>query len=138
MIENPSVRLTIKLFGTFEARLNGVLMSDLQVREGERLLVLLILNQGNYQQGQNLASTLWPVTRSLVSLRASVIHLRRVLGDEESRLKTPKGGLCLDLEGIDVDVIAFDRAVAEGDLDALQKAIARYRGPLLQPSLALA
>jgi DNA-binding SARP family transcriptional activator len=131
MIEHAPSGLTIKLFGIFEARLNGVLISDLQVREGERLLALLTLNQGYNQQGHILASTLWPETGSLDSLRASIAHLRNVLGDEASRLKTPKGALFLDLAGVDVDVIAFEKAVAHGDLYSLQEAITLYRGPLL-------
>lgn len=131
MVEDAPSGLVLRLFGTFEARLNGVLMSDLLVREGERLLVLLTLNQSNTQHVQSLADILWPETGSLDSLRASVAHLRKALGSEASRLKTPKGGLFLDLEGADVDVVAFDRGLARGTTDALREALAHYGGPLL-------
>src|SRR5690242_14911886 len=107
--------LTLKLFGVFEARLNGELIPDLQFREGERLLALLVLNQGFVLQGPVLASTLWPETESLDSLRASVVHLRNVLGAESSRLNNPRGGLAITLEGADVDVLTFDRAIKRGD-----------------------
>jgi hypothetical protein len=38
----------------------------------------------------------------------------------------------LDLAGVQVDVMAFDRAIAQGDAASLQQAVALYGGPLLE------
>src|SRR5262249_15896688 len=40
--------------------------------------------------------------------------------------------LALDLTGAEVDVLAFDQAVAQGDEPVLERAVALYRGPLLE------
>src|ERR1051326_1454774 len=96
--------LVINLFGPFEARKNGQLLTSLQAREGERLLALLVLNHGRVVASSTLASTLWPETGSLDSLRHSVTHVRQVLGDDSCRLQSAKGGLLLDLAGAGGDV----------------------------------
>jgi DNA-binding SARP family transcriptional activator len=111
--------------------LNGIPLIGLQTREGERLLALLVIHARRTVLSTTLAATLWPETESLDSLRQSVIHLRQVLGEEAPRLQTPKGGLFLELNGTDVDVIAFDAAVERGDLASLKAAVSLYRGPLL-------
>ncbi|HZP82155.1 MAG TPA: AAA-like domain-containing protein [Chthonomonadaceae bacterium] len=131
MQERPGSGLTIRLFGPFEASRNGVLLTGLQTREGERLLALLLLNHGFTVQNTALASALWPETGSLDSLRQSVSHLRQVLEEDGRRLQAARGGLLLDATGLDVDVIAFDAAMAQGDTASLKQAIALYRGPLL-------
>src|ERR1051326_2367999 len=92
MAQNTSAALTIRLFGPFEARLNGSPLPGLQNREGERLLALLTLNYGRMVTNTTLASNLWPETGSLDSLRQGVAHLRQVLGEEAVRLQAPKGG----------------------------------------------
>src|SRR5207248_616639 len=45
--------------------------------------------------------------------------------------------LSLDLAEADVDVLAFDAAIARGDRPALERAVALYRGPLLEGWAAL-
>src|SRR5262249_15016184 len=50
-----------------------------------------------------------------------------------SRLRSPTPAtLCLDLTGVEVDVLAFDTAVACGDRASLAAAVELYRGPLLE------
>ena len=124
--------LAIKLFGSFEARLDGALMTGLQVRDAERLLGLLALNHGRALQSASLATTLWPETGSLDSLRQSLTYLRSLLGQESARLQTSKGSVFLDLEGAEVDIVRFDAAVASGHVEALKQALVLYRGPLFQ------
>jgi len=131
MLQASAPGFLVRLFGFFEAHLNGVPMTGLRVRDAERLLALLALNHGRMLQSASLAATLWPETGSLESLRQSVTHLRSLLGEQGERLKSSKGGLFLDLEGAEVDVVAFDQAVASDNIQALRQALALYRGPLL-------
>lgn len=59
--------------------------------------------------------------------------LRRCLGPDAGRLGSPTPHtLCLDLAAAEVDVLAFDAAVARGDPSSLAEAVALYRGPLLE------
>jgi len=131
MTQGSATTLTIKLFGPFEARLNGTAIPGLQNREGERLLALLTLNHGRLVPNTSLASILWPETGSLDSLRQSVAHLRHVLGQEGDRLQAPKGSLTINLDGAKVDIIEADNAAALGETASLQRLVSLYRGPLL-------
>src|SRR4051794_34442271 len=108
------------MFGRFEALLGESSLVGLQGREGQRLVALLTMHHGLVVQSSTLASTLWPDTGSLDSLRQSVVHVRQVLGTEAHRLQAPRGGLTLDLRGADVDVVAADNALAQGDFASLQ------------------
>ena len=132
MTEHASHNLTIRLFGPFEAWLNGAPLTGLQNREGQRLVALLASNYGRVMSNAILASLLWPETGSLDSLRQSVVYVRNVLGSEAGRLKAPSGGLTLDLSDADVDVIAADNALSRGDYPSLQHFVSLYRGPFLQ------
>jgi predicted ATPase/DNA-binding SARP family transcriptional activator len=82
-----------------------------------------------------LAGTLWPESPeelALSNLRRTLTDLRRALGEEASRLRSPSlHTLALDLSGAQADVVAFDEAVAQGDLASLKVAVALYQGPLL-------
>ena len=61
------------------------------------------------------------------------MDLRRALGPAAGRLGSPtRDSLLLDVAEGEVDLIAFDRATAAGDDDALARAVALYRGPLLE------
>src|SRR5205085_7003779 len=71
--------------------------------------------------------------------------LRRALGPEADRLRSPSlHTLSLDLSGAQIDVVAFDQAIARGQERSdppasrvpggasLEEAISLYRGPLLE------
>jgi len=122
---------SMKLFGSFEVRLGGSNLSGLHARDADRLLAFLTLRPGQTLPGASVASVLWPETGSLDSLRQSVTHLRQVLQADSSRLQTPRGSVLLDLHGADVDLIHFDEAVRCDDTVAQEKAVALYRGSLL-------
>jgi len=128
--------LTIQLLGPFIARLDGAPLPHLRSRKGQWLIALLTLQAGREVDRVWLAGTLWPESdapQALGSLRKSLKDLRRAFGQEAGRLYAPTPRrLCLDLAGAEVDVGAFDAAIAQGDLPALEQAVALYRGPLLQ------
>jgi predicted ATPase/DNA-binding SARP family transcriptional activator len=128
--------LTIRLFGLFEARLQGQPLPHLRSRKGHQLLALLILRQGSEVERSWLAGMLWPdssESQGLANLRNSLKDLRRVLGEHGWRISSPTPRtLAFELDGVEIDVTAFDQAIARGDPSSLAQAVSLYRGPLLE------
>jgi DNA-binding SARP family transcriptional activator len=134
----------MRLFGPFEARVEGRPLPRLRSRKGQWLLALLALRPGAEVDRAWLASVLWPDSgepQALAGLRNSLMDLRRALGAQAGRLQSPSlHTLRLDLSHAEVDVVAFDEAVArcriaepdEGILASLGHAVGLYRGPLLE------
>lgn len=122
--------------GPFELLRDGQPLPCLRWRKGCWLLAILVLRQDREVERTWLADTLWPGSpqeRALASLRMSVLGLRRVLGAEARRLySSTRPTLRLDLSGAEVDLIAFDQAIARGDPASLEAAVALYWGPLLE------
>jgi predicted ATPase/DNA-binding SARP family transcriptional activator/class 3 adenylate cyclase len=134
--ESAAVPLAIRLFGPFAVWVYGVPLPRLRSRKGQWLLALLALRRGREVDRSWLAEMLWPEGRAgnaLALMRRELTDLRRALGVEASRLRSPTPHtLCLDLTGAEADVAAFDAALAAGDAPALERAVALYRGPLLE------
>jgi DNA-binding SARP family transcriptional activator len=128
--------LAISLFGPFDARVDGHPLPRLRSRKGYWLLALLALRHGREVERSWLAGTLWPDSPeplAFASLRKSLRDLRRALGPQAYRLCSPTPRtVSLDVAGADVDVVAFDTAVARGDQRSLEEAVALYRGALLE------
>src|SRR5262245_34056591 len=110
--------LTLRLFGPFEARVDGSALPHLLSCKGQQLLALLALRAGCPLERAWLAGTLWSENteeHALRSLRTSLWDLRRALGPEAGRLQSPTlHTLILDLSGADVDLLAFDAAITRG------------------------
>ena len=108
----------------------------LRSRKALWLLALLALRAGRPVEREWLADTLWPdvdPSRAAANLRVVLSELRRVMGSEDGRLRSPgRHTLSLDLTGADVDVLTFDAAVTAQKLPALERAVALYTGPLLE------
>jgi DNA-binding SARP family transcriptional activator len=130
------VPLAISLFGALDVCVAGEPLGHVRTRSVEWLLVLLVLRAGREVSRSWLAGTLWPESsaeQALVNLRRNLLDLRRALGAEAARLGSPtRDTLCLDLTGAEVDVVAFDAAIAAGDEPSLKRAVSLYRGPLLE------
>jgi predicted ATPase/DNA-binding SARP family transcriptional activator len=128
--------LTLRLLGPFEARLGEEPLPRLRSRKGPWLLALLALRDGAEVERSWLAGTLWPDSSerdAYASLRKSLADLRAALGEAAGRLQSPTShSLRLHLSGADVDVREFDAAIRRGDAEALERAAALYRGPLLE------
>jgi predicted ATPase/DNA-binding SARP family transcriptional activator len=128
--------LTIRLFGPFEVLVNGDPLARLRTRKGQWLLALLTLRAGCDLDRAWLAGTLWPDSpepRAFNNLRVALADLRRALGPEANRLRSPAArSLRLDLTGMEADVVAFDRAINSGAMPSLERAVTLYRGPLLE------
>src|SRR5258708_32394997 len=98
-----SLPLTIHLFGPLQVSINGAPMPRVRTRSVEWLLALLVLRYGRDVERSWLAGTLWPESeesQSLQNLRHALVSLRKALGPESERIKSPtRDLLTLDLEG---------------------------------------
>jgi len=116
---SPSSALTLCLFGPLEVLVQGEPLPRLRSRTGQWLLALLALRGGREVERSWLAGALWPDSshsQALVALRVTLADLRRALGPEAERLRSPHPqSLALDLSGAHVDLLAFDRAIAAGE-----------------------
>ena len=104
------------------------------------LLALLALHQGRECPRDWLAVTLWPdadESLALYYLRRSLTHVRRALGPQMWRLRTPSPRTVqLDLADAYLDLREFDRDIGAALHDErLERAVALYRGPLLADCL---
>jgi len=119
-----------------QVRVHSRPLPNMRSRKALWLLALLTLRDGRPVEREWLARTLWPdVTqgRSDTNLRVVVSELRHALASEGGRLQSPgRHRLSLDLTGADVDLRTFDAAMNSKKLEALQQAVALYRGPLLE------
>lgn len=133
--------LEIRLFGTFDVRVEGRPLPPLRSRKEQWLLALLALRHDRDTSRDWLATIFWPdneESQGLFYLRKALSNLRNALGEEAVRLQSPTARTVrLDLSGAFSDVRVFDVAVAlplteQNQEDRLQEAIRLYRGPLLQ------
>jgi DNA-binding SARP family transcriptional activator len=131
--ETPA--LAIRLLGPFEVRVGGKLAPPFRSRRSQWLLALLILRAGRELERSWLAGVLWPESpesAAFTNLRQSLADVRRVLGPEAHRLRSPSlRSVALDLPGAEVDLIAFDALAARDDPASLERAVTLYQGPLL-------
>jgi predicted ATPase/DNA-binding SARP family transcriptional activator len=130
--------LEFRLFGTFEARVQDNPLPLLRYRKAQWLLALLVLRHDREVSRDWLAATFWPdndESQALFYLRKNLSNLRHVLGSEAHRLLSPTPRtLRFDLSGAYADVLCFDAATcapATASAEALEQAVALYRGPLL-------
>jgi len=119
-----------------QALVSGHPIPRLRSRKALWLLALLTMRGGRPVEREWLAGTLWPDTdqdRSLTNLRSVLSDLRVALGTEGERLRSPsRHTLSMDIIDADVDVIAFGKAIADNTPASLARAVALYRGPLLE------
>ena len=127
--------LKICLLGGFEARAPDGRPIALPTRKAEALLAILAATPGTAHPRERLATLLWSNSgdeQARGSLRQTLALLRKALAPAGLPGIVARGEtVSLDPEGIDVDVAAFDAALAAGTPDALGDAIALYRGDFL-------
>jgi predicted ATPase/DNA-binding SARP family transcriptional activator len=146
--KNGAGPLQIRLFGSMQVLVDEAPVQAWYSHSVKCLLALLTL-YGNRQIDRSfLAGALWPEPadasdpilrrtsaeqRAQSNLRQALHHLRQALGSQSWRLPIQgKLSLYLDLTGADVDVVAFDAAIARGDTPSLEQAAALYGGILLR------
>jgi DNA-binding SARP family transcriptional activator len=128
-------RLVLTLLGGFEARLGDGPPLALPTRKTQALLAYLALPPGRAHPRDKLAALLWGDLGDAAarnSLRQALFALRRALAPADPPcLAIESDTLALHPAGVEVDVAAFEREVADGTPEALERATARYQGDLL-------
>ncbi len=127
---------SLSLFGPMQVLIGGQPISPLRSRKSLWLLALLTLRRGRPVERAWLAGALWPDAyqdQAAANLNPVLSDLRRALGGQVVRLQPPsRHTLRLDLAGAAVDVAEFDAAIVSQKPEALERAVALYRGPLLE------
>ena len=129
-------QLAITLFGSMEIRVDGQPIPRLRTRKGYWLFGLLVLKHGAEIRREWLAGTLWPESResqARANLNLSVTDLRKALGSQAFRLQSvTMSTLRLDLSEAECDLITFDALSSGKDRADRERAVACYRGALLE------
>ena len=127
-------RLSLVLFGGFEARLASGTPLLLTNNKAQALLAYLAMAPGRPHLRDKLAALLWPGTgdeQARQSLRQALVTLRRVLGARPI-LFADHREVTLEGAALDTDVVRFEALIAERSVAALEAAAALYQGDLLQ------
>jgi DNA-binding SARP family transcriptional activator len=131
----PGARIQLTLLGGLVLRDPSGAPFPLPGRKAQALLGYLALRPGA-QARETLATLLWgdsPDERARHSLRQALVALRRALGGAPIPLLVEADEtVALDGRAADVDVVAFERAVAAATPASLEAAAALYRGDLLE------
>jgi TolB-like protein/DNA-binding SARP family transcriptional activator len=125
----------LTLFGGFELREVGGEVIDLPGQKDRALLAVLALCPGAIQSRDKLAGLLWsergePQARD--SLKHALTRLRQCLPSATSPpIAADRQSVRLDPASLTVDVCRFEQLLGDGTTDALERAMALYRGDLL-------
>jgi DNA-binding SARP family transcriptional activator len=128
------VALKLRLLGGFEIRLASGAAISLSTKKAQALVAYLAVRPGQSYRRDQIAALLWGEKgddQARDGLRHALVHLRRALAAAD-RPALVIEGQTLALGAADVDVVSFERDIAEGTPDALARAADLYRGDLLQ------
>src|SRR6266511_4255848 len=128
-------RLNLALLGGFQGRVDASAPLTLPTRKSQALLAFLALPPGRSHPREKLASLLWGGMREPQArrgLRQSLFTLRKAVDAEPPALLIDGETVALNPTSVDVDVVEFERHVAEGTPAALERAATLYRGELLE------
>ena len=129
--------MQVNLFGGFEVWLNSVRIPALP-KKAEALLAYLVLNIDRPQMRDKLAALLWGETgdaEARNNLRQAVFVLRRRFestGWKRPILLITSETVTLNPVAVDVDALKFQRLIAAGRPNELQRAVNLYKGDLLE------
>jgi DNA-binding SARP family transcriptional activator/tetratricopeptide (TPR) repeat protein len=127
--------LRLTLLGGFDARLAAGNAVGLPTRKAQALLAYLGQRPGQTHQRDKLAALLWGERsdqHARDGLRHVIAALRKALADVKPPAMLVVGrALALNPKVVEVDVVIFERRVAEGTPAALEQAAELYRGDLL-------
>ena len=125
----------LKLLGGFELRLASGEVVDLLGQKDRALLAILALPAGTAHSRDKLASLLWSDRgdqQARDSLKHSLTKLRQCLpAVAQSSIVADRLSAKLESKAVAIDVADFERLVRDGTPAALERAIALYRGELL-------
>ena len=125
----------VMLLGGFEARLASGAPLTLPAKKAQALLAYLGVRPGQSHPRDKLAALLWGEKtddQARGGLRHALLALRRALaGTDPPSLWIEGQTVTLNPAVVEVDVVIFERQVAEGTPQALEQAAELYRGDLL-------
>ena len=128
-------RLRLTLLGGFQARLPTGEVMSLPGRKAQALLAFLALPLGRAHPRDKLAALLWGGIReesARASLRQTLFVVRKALGGAEGAVLQQEGeALALAPAAVEADVAVFERAVADGTPESLERVATLYQGDLL-------
>jgi DNA-binding SARP family transcriptional activator len=120
------IGLTVTRLGGFEARLVSGATVRLPRKRAQALLAYLGIRPGQSHPRDKLAALLWGEKSDEPArggLRHALVALRRALADAHPpSLRIEGQTLALNPVGVEVDVVTFERRVAEGTSEALEQA----------------
>jgi DNA-binding SARP family transcriptional activator len=128
-------QLTLSLLGGFQARLDrGPLLAV--PAKAQALLAYLAARPGLAHPRDKLAALLWGGTgqeQARSNLRHTLFTIRQaVRGLSPGLLVGEAQAVALEPAALDVDVLTFEKLVADGTAEALERAAALYQGELLE------
>jgi TolB-like protein len=125
--------LEISLLGAFQLRAGGRAI-DLPGRRERALLAYLAMPAGEPRSREKLAGILWSERgdkQARDSLKQAVLKLRKALDGADAALLSDREFVTLDRTAVAVDAAEFERLIAEGTPEGAARAMALYRGDLL-------
>ena len=127
--------LELDLLGGFELRGADGSPLNLSSKKAKALLAFLALSPERTVSRDKVAALLWPASgdeHARSSLRQTLAQLRRMMADAGGPVVLSSGqGLRVDPERLRVDVTMFEAGLAEDDGEFLERAVAAYKGPLM-------
>ena len=128
-------QVTLALLGGFEARLDGGALLAVPAK-AQALLAYLAARPGQAHPRDKLAALLWGGTgqeQARSNLRHTLFTIRQALrGVSPEILVAGAQAVALEPAVVDVDVLTFEKLVAEGTPEAFERAVALYQGDLLE------
>jgi len=129
-------RVAFRLLGGFAASLTPGDLSLSPGRKAQALLAFLAVPPGRAHSRGKLASLFWGATddeQARHSLRQTLFALRKALPPAMPPLFVSAGEtVALNPAAVDVDVVAFEALASQASPEALEAAVALYRGHFLE------
>jgi DNA-binding SARP family transcriptional activator/predicted ATPase len=128
-------RFTLALLGGLRGRRDASTPLTLPTRKTQALLAFLAVPPGRAHPREKLAGLLWggmPEAQARRSLRQALFTLRKAMGADPRAVLIDGETVALNPVCVKVDVVEFERQIADGTPAALERAIALYRGDLLE------
>ena len=128
-------RLTLSLLGGFQARVDRGPPLVVPAK-AQALLAYLAARPGQAHPRDKLAALLWGGTgqeQARSNLRHTLFAIRQaVRGLSPGLLVAETQAIALEPAAVEVDVLTFEKLVAEGTAEAFDRAAALYQGELLE------
>jgi DNA-binding SARP family transcriptional activator len=132
-------RLCVRLFGSFQAELDGAPVAGFASDKVRALLAYLAVEGDQPQRREKLAGLLWPdypEASAHANLRSALANLRQVIRDPQAEppfLLISRQSVQFDRTASAwIDAVSFTELSALADLTKLEQAADQYRGDFLE------